>query len=286
MNSTQSDLRDTRKVFLKKGTCSQTLFYILNREFGHLKGDEERASDLLAGGVMTLGYPCGMLWGATLAAGAEAFRRHKDRGLASAKTVIATQRIMESFVKQARCVNCSDITKCSWNSVTGVAKYFATGKIFTCFNLADRWAPEAIQAARDGLSQELPDTAAQPLNCACIIAKKMGASDEETVMVAGFAGGMGLSGNVCAALSVAVWLKTLDWCRKHPGKTPPFFKNAPVKKLISAFKEATGARMLCQEICGRKFNSLEEHSAFVKNGGCEKIINLLAETAAPATGGA
>jgi len=52
---------DTKKLFLKKGTCSQTFFHILNREFGHIKETEERATDPLAGGIMQLGYQCGML---------------------------------------------------------------------------------------------------------------------------------------------------------------------------------------------------------------------------------
>ena len=52
---------DTKKVFLKKGTCSQTLCYLLNREFGHTKENEERATDLLAGGLLQTGHQCGML---------------------------------------------------------------------------------------------------------------------------------------------------------------------------------------------------------------------------------
>ena len=42
----------------------------------------------------------------------------------------------------------------------------------------------------------------EPISCASEVAAKMGASDEEMVMVAGFAGGLGLSGNACGALAV------------------------------------------------------------------------------------
>ena len=44
--------RDTKRQFLKKGTCSRALFYILDREFGHPQDDEERAAELLAGGIV------------------------------------------------------------------------------------------------------------------------------------------------------------------------------------------------------------------------------------------
>ena len=77
-----ADKNDTKRLFLKKGTCSHTLFYILNREFGYLKEDAERASDPLAGGLAQEGYQCGMLWGSTLGAGAESFRRNEDTGVA------------------------------------------------------------------------------------------------------------------------------------------------------------------------------------------------------------
>jgi len=55
--------RKTKRVFMKLGTCSRTLFYILNREFVYPLENEERAVDLLAGGILQQGYQCGMLWG-------------------------------------------------------------------------------------------------------------------------------------------------------------------------------------------------------------------------------
>jgi len=74
-----SDFSDTKKVFRKCGTCSRTFFHILDREFGQPKDREECAADLLAGGLKNTGHQCGMLWGATLAAGAESFRRYPYR---------------------------------------------------------------------------------------------------------------------------------------------------------------------------------------------------------------
>jgi len=66
----------TKRVFLKKGTCSRTFYYILNREFGYPMDEEERAIDPLAGGLLQQGYQCGMLWGASMAVGAESLRRN------------------------------------------------------------------------------------------------------------------------------------------------------------------------------------------------------------------
>ncbi|MGD2033608.1 MAG: C-GCAxxG-C-C family protein [Bacteroidales bacterium] len=96
-------------------------------------------------------------------------------------------------------------------------------------------------------------------------------------MVAGFAGGLGLSGNACGALSAAIWMKLLAWCRKHPGKSPPYFNNREAKKTMNAFYQATDSKILCHEICGQCFSSLNDHSDFIKNGGCAELINALAQ---------
>ena len=47
------------------------------------------------------------------------------------------------------------------------------------------------------------------MSCASEVVKKMGTSNEEIVMVAGFAGGLGLSGSACGVLSAVISIKTL-----------------------------------------------------------------------------
>jgi hypothetical protein len=48
--------------------------------------------------------------------------------------------------------------------------------------------------------------------------------------------------------------------------------------MLRAFKAATGSEMLCQRITGRRFQSVGEHTEFVKNGGCAGLIDLLASS--------
>jgi hypothetical protein len=271
-------LNDARRVFLKKGTCSQTLFFLLDREFANPKENEERAADPLAGGIMQRGHQCGMLWGASLAAGAESFRRCDDRDQAIGTAITATQLLVESFLKRTQTVNCRDITGCDWKGILSIVKYFLKGKPITCFNLAAKWAPEAIQFATEGFSREKTDLPQPPISCASEVVKKMGASDEEMVMVAGFAGGIGLSGNACGGLSAAIWMNTLAWCKKHPGKNHPYFNNPDAKNILKAFDDATASKILCHEIAGQRFKTIGEHMEFIKNNGCDKLINLLAQS--------
>jgi len=280
LDSNISDIKngpkDGKKVFRKLGTCSRTFFYILNREFGHQRELEERASDTLAGGIMQKGHQCGMLWGASLAVGAEAYRKCENQNQAIAVAVNATQKLMLSFSERENTINCREITHCDFSSKLSMAKYMLSGKFLHCFNLAEQWAPEAVKSAIEGLSIKEISTTNECMSCASEVAKKMGASNEEMIMVAGFAGGLGLSGAACGALSAAIWMKSLMWCREEEKKSP--IKNPYSKKTLDIFYQATGSKILCSEITGNHFKNIDEHTKFIKYGGCIKLIGTLAKS--------
>lgn len=266
--------KDGRKVFLKSGTCSRTFFHILNREFGHLNPLAERASDTLAGGIMQEGYQCGMLWGASLAVGAEAYRRFDNRDQAVAVAILATQKIMESFKEREGTINCREITHCDFSNKLSMAKYFVSGRFLHCYNLAQKWAPEAVNAALKGLSYDSTNPSDACLSCATEVAKKMGASEEESIMVAGFAGGLGLSGGGCGALAAAVWLKSIAWCNDVPKKMA--MNNPIAQNLLEQFHKATCSELLCSKITGRKFETMAAHTSYIKNPGCSQLLQHLA----------
>ena len=264
-----------KRTFLKKGTCSRTFFYILNREFGYPKDTEECAIDPLAGGILQQGYQCGMLWGSSMALGAEAYRRTDNKDKAIGITIKATQHVMESFVERTKTIECEEITKCDFSSKASMAKYMLTGKFLGCFKLAGKWAPEAIEAAEEGLANRQNDLPNVPLSCASEVIKKMGGTDEQMVMVAGFAGGLGLSGNGCGALSAAIWKKTFDWCKKENPKSA--MKNPEAEEVLEKFYAASDYEIECSKISGKCFKSIDEHTEFIKNGGCNKLIKTLAQ---------
>lgn len=281
MNNAAKVKLNPRKTFWKCGACSHAMFHLLNHEFENHKEEEEKASDLLAGGIAQKGHQCGMLWGAALAVGAESYRKYSDKSEANASAITASQYLVKSFVKRTKSADCRDISRVDWESRFNLTIYMVKtimqGFIFSpCFNLIVKWTPEAIQAANQGLSVK-PAHAQPCLSCASEVVKKMGASDEEAVMVAGFAGGLGLSGDACGALSAVIWYKMLDWGKKNPGKSPSFFNNPDVKMILRAFYIQTDSEMLCSRICGKRFNSIDEHSEYVRSGGCGKLIDSLAK---------
>ena len=114
---------NSKKVFREKGTCSQTFAHLLNTEFENNLEDEERATDPLAGGIMRKGQQCGMLWGSALAIGAKSYQQAKDVHKASALAIMASKKMMESFIQKTKTVNCKEITGCSMDNFFGMTKY-------------------------------------------------------------------------------------------------------------------------------------------------------------------
>ena len=266
-----------KRTFIKKGTCSQAFFHILDREFGHPLDEEEKAIDLLAGGILQQGYQCGMLWGASMAIGAESYRRIGDPGKAIEIAIQATQKTMNSFVARTKSIECEEITSCDFTNKRSFAKFMLSGKFVGCFKLAGRWAPEALQAAMEGLSERPSGEPRHSASCASEVVRKMGGSEQDTILVAGFAGGLGLSGNGCGALAAAVWMNSLIHNRKQTGKPASFDPDKSIT--LKAFYEETDYEIMCEKICNRRFKSPDEHTEFIENGGCSKLIDALAETA-------
>jgi len=264
---------DTKQVFRQCGTCSRTFFHLLNREFGYTKEVEEKAIDPLAGGIMQLGHQCGMLWGSAMAVGAEAFRQADSTDEAIGRAIKATQHLVKSFSDRTHTLNCREITDTDFKKTIQMIKYMLF-KSKNCFNLAEDWAPEAFEAAREGLNEEFTEFPDGPLSCASEVVRQMGGNKEEMATVAGLAGGLGLSGHGCGALSAAMWMKSIQWCKEHPKKKSSFF-NPYAKQTLKAFQEKTGGELLCHKLTGRHFETIDEHAEFISNGGCEKLMEVL-----------
>ena len=85
-----------------------------------------------------------------------------------------------------------------------------------------------------------------------------------------------MSGNACGALSAAIWMNMLAWCKENPGESS--YSNPLAKKTLEAFCAATDDEMLCHKISGRYFKTIDEHTEFIKNGGCKKLMDVLVES--------
>ncbi len=229
---------------------------------------------LLAGGIMQHGYQCGILWGSTLAAGAQAFRLHGSGPRAEAAAIVAAQRIVQSFRARYKHIDCLELTDVDWRSTMQGVKYFVKGGPIRCFRMAAKYAPVAFDEINTGLSDGPVTTPSSSVSCASMVARKLGEPDLHTVMASGLAGGIGLSGGACGALGAAVWIIGMNDQSDGSGKAA--FKSPKATETIEKFLKCTDYEFECAKIVGRTFANVEEHADHVCKGGCSKIIEALA----------
>jgi hypothetical protein len=228
----------------------------------------------LAGGIVQHGYQCGMLWGAALAAGAQAYRLFGPGPQAEAAAVIAAQRLVHSFRAHYNLIDCFELTGTDWRIPKQALWYMLRGGAIRCVAMTAGFASIArreIDAAFDNLRLTPPPP---PVSCAALLAQKMAVSDMHVIMAAGLAGGIGLSGNACGALGAAIWIKEMA-SGKNDIKTIGF-KSPRATQLIDRFMEGTDAKFECSDIVGRKFWDVSDHARYLREGGCSQIIEVLA----------
>ena len=263
-------------TFIRGRACSDTLLNVLSCAYEHPLPDEERAAQAFAGGLMQRGHQCGMVWGAALAAGAEAHRRLGDTPRAGALAIAAARRLLETFRAQNGAVDCYDITEIDEESTTLdlVTHFLLKGGVVRCFAGAARYASAAKEAIDAALAAP-PEGAPLPtVSCAALLARRMGASGLHAVMVAGFAGGIGLGGGGCGALGAAIWLTGVRALQGGAARVD--FQSPEGRAVTERFLASTGGEFECAAICGRTFANVEDHAAYLRGGGCAPLLQALA----------
>jgi hypothetical protein len=250
---------------------------VVDDSFGHPLQTEEKAANPLAGGIANMGYQCGMLWGAALAAGARAYHLYGPGAQAEASAMTATQKLVESFRTRTKneinCLEISDLNMQGDFDGKAILKFFLKGGPIGCFRMAANYAPDAYNEISSTFSEDPIEVSAPPVSCATALAKRMGASEMHVTMVAGFAGGIGFSGGACGALGAAIWLTTMNQPVEIEGMS---YSGTWVSDMIEGFLESSDYEFECAEIIGRNFESVDEHAEHIANGGCSKIIEALA----------
>jgi hypothetical protein len=236
----------------------------------------ERGSAPLAGGILARGYQCGMLWGAALAAGAEAHRLYGSGPYAEAMAIRAARGEVAAFHGQNHHIDCRDIADLEMMMSGQFIRYFLTGGPIRCFRMAGKYAPVALRAIETSFSDDGFNAPAPPVSCASVVARKMGASELHTVMAAGLAGGIGLSGSGCGALGAAIWILGMAIGQAKTGMIG--FDDPSLKEVVDSFAASAGPDLNCAAIAGRTFEDVGDHARYLAEGGCSHIMDLLAAT--------
>jgi len=261
------------KFTLGGHACSDMMCRDVNRANQCQRTAEEEAAMPLAGGIMQHGHQCGMLWGAALAAGARAMQISGPNRKAQAAAVRAAGRAATAFRDQNGTVNCKDLTALDQHTPNHVllAHFLLKGGVVACSKRVARFGPAARAATLDDGQPEPPGQG--PVSCAAELARRLNATPEQACIAAGLAGGIGLCGGACGALGAAVWMLSL----RHTQSTgkPMNFKAPEGVALIECFERFTGKQFNCSEITGRRFGNVEEHSDYLEQGGCSKLLDVL-----------
>ena len=54
------------------------------------------------------------------------------------------------------------------------------------------------------------------------------------------------------------------------------FKDPRAKDVIDRFVKCTDFKFECSEIVGRRFENIDDHAGYLRDGGCSEIIEVLA----------
>lgn len=271
-----STLGMVKRFVLSGDACSGTLCQVLDRAFDHPLLEEEKAAMPLAGGILQNGYQCGQIWGAALAAGARAHQLLGAGPQAEARAIASARRLVELFRAQNEDINCLELTDTDKRSsaLQLTVYFFLKGGSIRCGRMAARFAPAAVDEIGAALSGGDAETPPAPASCSAMLARRLGASDLHAVMAAGLAGGIGLSGGACGALGAAIWIMGMTSLEAGAGRLE--YKAPAALDLVEQFLKCTGHEFECSEIVGRKFESVGDHAAYLREGGCSKIIEVLA----------
>jgi len=232
----------TARTFIKVGTCSEALMNVLDRAFDHPLELEEHASMPFNGGINRQGYQCGLIWGSALAAGAQAYRLHGPGPQGETAAIIASQRLVDSFRARFDNINCLEITECEMQTILQVFKFLIkSGAGIGCVRMATKYAPEAYSEVNTALSEEPIEAPAPP--------------------------------GACGALGAAIWIIGLK--SRDAGVSNKDLLSR-VSDMMDRFAEIADYEFECSEIVGRRFENIDDHAGYLRDGGCSKIIETLA----------
>ncbi len=279
---------------LRRFSCSEATLTILNAAAGLGWKELEEASDpLCAGLVAEMDGACGMLWGASLAAGVRARARIPDPAAAQEAVLEASRLAVDAFRNAGHPMNCAQITGLErWN----FPRYMLKGDLGVCTRLIAgnaRRLHELIDQVMD--AQRPGGTSAPCRNCAIEayeqVCRSIGfPSDDVGIVAGGFAGGLGLSGNACGALAAAILAVSMKYFteRSRPKHSmirsdlQGFFVGIgwmrPSMEIARRFRAKFPGKT-CASITGRTFASARELSDHLEDGNCSQVLEEVASSA-------
>jgi hypothetical protein len=282
-----------KRTMFRHFSCAESSLILFDRAAGIDQGDAEQAIDPLNGGVLLeLDGGCGLLWSSAITAGIRASKRFEKEEDACAAAFAATIELLREYVASGGATDCNKILHMDrWNFLS----YLAKGKMNVCVGIAEKWFPRFDEIIEKSFESYKPAKGQQCVNCAVDVFNSVASAiglnlSGETPWVAGFAGGLGLQGSTCAAVSSAVFALNLRYFRSRNKSPHSAIRSMmqgirvgagwmkPSKRLLSVFKEEFHAKS-CYGLTGKMFQGLDEYTDHVASGKCDNIVSGVSQIA-------
>lgn len=279
--------------FLECTACSEASLTTQMRGFGFEEPVYEQALHSFSGGFLHLGHACGLLTGAAITAGFVARERFDRDEIRAGAALYTTMQLAKAHPELTGSVNCLEITEVSFETLAGRLSYLQQGKGRVCGRYHLRWAPQAHELIEKSLSefhqQKWPKACE---NCAVQACRMMvspaGMKAEDSVLVAGLAGGVGLLGNVCGVFATGLYAISVNYYLNRSNKKRDsrargareelsgYGPKDPGTQLRLAFIDRFGSE-LCNPIVERQFDSIEDYTTYIEGGGCHDVVDFTSE---------
>lgn len=281
-----------RYWWLRGVACSEASLTTQMRGFGFKKPVYEQATHTFSGGFMHQGYASGLLTGAVFAAGFVANERFQNNKTKSGAALHAAIQLAKTFPEYSGSINCQEITKINLTGLGGRLNYLKTGTARMCGRLHLKWAPKAYQLIDKSLTEYGKlESAKSYANCSVQTMEALKSKlslEEDSSLMAGFAGGVGLCGNLCGALAVGTYIMAISQQfalkkKKRDSRIRGMFEElfgTNYKGYLTQFRHEFVQKFgseLCIDIAGHLFQNARDHSKFLEKGGCNNIINFITD---------
>jgi len=272
--------------------CAEASLTTQMRGYGLAEPAYEQAVHAFSGGVLHQGHACGLLTGAVVAAGFAARERFAEAPRRCAAALHAAIGLASAYQDLAGSLECRAITGVSLREPAGALRYLAARKDRLCGRLHAEWQARARAVTDEALAEF--EASAAPGSCAnCAVrtvralAPALGLPEDAAPLVAGLAGGVGLRGGVCGALTAGIFA----WFAGQRLARAPRRRDSRTRRLLAGLA-GTGERAAaaplhqalverfgsdrCATIAGRSFRDPDDHHRFIAAGGCAEVVRFVA----------
>lgn len=281
MNDVNKVANETKKVLTKTQNCCLCHIVPIQSLYDVTETDLRKAVTGLAGGLNNNGSTCGAIFGGSinLALIQEATDNPE---IGDPELLSAVGDYVSSFDETFGSTYCKDITALNLRSRLGQLQLLLPWKKNKCMKQAE-FGIKHIMTTEIPRSETIDISVDHcTSNIWEEIKRKNGYEDKYLERISRvFTGGIGLSGNVCGALSALIMYFGVKYRKLEIAINESESSKSSYAKVKNASNEVIEAfinefeSLACRTITNEQFTNIDEFHEFRSNVGCERVYNFL-----------